>query len=130
LANESADVSTILWLARKDLRDHYEIDYIVIVGFSRGATLARRFASITGAEMKPSVIIEAVFDTVASIGLPNLSSRERPTTEVMFEHGHTLPGSVKAALHLVSIDDKRRAFQPTLMNRDARVTEVWFIEVD
>ena len=129
LAKESADVATILRLARKDLRDHYDpekIDYILVVGFSRGAALARRFAAIMSAEVKPNTIIEAVFDTVASMGLPNLSSRERPTTEVVFEHGHTLPGSVKAALHLVSIDDKRRAFQPTLMNRDERVTEVWF----
>ena len=129
LAKESADVSTILRLARKDFRDHYDqdtIDYVLVVGFSRGAALARRFASIMSEEVKPNTIVEAVFDTVASIGLPNLSSRERPTTEVMFEHGHTLPASVKSALHLVSIDDKRRAFQPTLMNRDERVTEVWF----
>ncbi|MFT7138957.1 MAG: hypothetical protein ACJAYE_001701 [Candidatus Azotimanducaceae bacterium] len=132
LAKESADVSTILRLARKDFRDHYvqeDIDYIVVVGFSRGAALARRFASIISDEVTANIIVEAVFDTVASIGLPNLSSRERPTTEVVFEHGHTLPRSVKAALHLVSIDDKRRAFQPTLMNRDERVTEIWFAGV-
>lgn len=129
LAKESADVSTILRLARKDFRQYYDpekIDYLVVVGFSRGAALARRFAAIIGDEVKTNSIIEAVFDTVASIGLPNLSNRERPTTEVVFEHGHTLPASVKAALHLVSLDDKRRAFQPTLMNRDERVTEVWF----
>lgn len=129
LAKESADVSTILRLARKDFHDHYDpntIDYLVVVGFSRGAALARRFAAIISNEVKPNTIVEAVFDTVASIGLPNLSSRERPTTDVVFEHGHTLPVSVKSALHILSLDDKRRAFQPTLMNRDDRVTEVWF----
>lgn len=129
LASESADVSTILRLARKDFREYYDpdkIDYLVLVGFSRGAALARRFAAIIEGEVKPGTVVEAVFDTVASIGLPNLSSRERPTTDVVFEQGHTLPGSVKSALHLLSLDDKRRAFQPTLMNRDDRVTEVWF----
>ncbi|HEY5718464.1 MAG TPA: DUF2235 domain-containing protein, partial [Motiliproteus sp.] len=63
---------------------------------------------------------------VASIGLPNLSSRERPSSDVVFEHGHTLPSHVLRALHLVSLDDKRRAFQPTLMNQEGRVTEIWF----
>jgi hypothetical protein len=72
------------------------------------------------------IIIEGIFDTVASIGMPNLSKKDRPSTEVVFEYGHTLPPNVLKALHIVSLDDKRKAFQPTLMNQDDRVTEIWF----
>lgn len=131
LASESADVSTIIRLARMDFDEHFVkkggYDYVVVTGFSRGAALARRFASTINSRVgdKP-IIIEAVFDTVASIGLPNMNKEDRPTSEVVFEYGHTLPDKVLRALHLVSLDDKRRAFQPTLMNRDERVTEIWF----
>ena len=49
LASESADVSTILRLARMDFDEHFVnkggYDYVVVTGFSRGAALARRFAS-------------------------------------------------------------------------------------
>ncbi|WP_210396847.1 T6SS phospholipase effector Tle1-like catalytic domain-containing protein [Motiliproteus sediminis] len=131
LAAECADVSTILRLARKDFKEHFgktdDYDYVVVTGFSRGAALARRFASIiNGMVDNRQIIIEGVYDTVASIGLPNLSSRDRPSSDVVFEHGHTLPSNVLRALHLVSLDDKRKAFQPTLMNQDGRVTEIWF----
>ncbi|MCP4630279.1 MAG: DUF2235 domain-containing protein, partial [bacterium] len=71
-------------------------------------------------------IIEGIFDTVASMGLPNLSTSDRPKSKVVFEDGCTLPSNVYKALHMVSLDDKRRAFQPTLMNKDKRVLEVWF----
>jgi hypothetical protein len=131
LARESADVSTIIRLARMDFDEHFVdkggYEYVVVTGFSRGAALARRFASTINDRVgnKP-IIIEAVFDTVASIGLPNMNPQDRPASEVVFEHGHTLPDKVLRALHLVSLDDKRKAFQPTLMNRDERVTEVWF----
>ena len=131
LASEHADVSTILRLARKDFRDHFknegDYDYVVVTGFSRGAALARRFVSIINGEVhNKQIIIEGVIDTVASIGLPNLNKQDRPTSDVVFEHGHTLPSNVLKALHLVSLDDKRKAFQPTLMNQDGRVTEIWF----
>jgi hypothetical protein len=128
-APEGADVSTILRRARKDFRDHFNegYDYIVLTGFSRGAALARRFAAIINDLLgSRRIIVEGVFDTVASMGIPNLNPHDRPSSDVVFEHGHTLPGNVLKALHLVSLDDKRKAFQPTLMNRDGRVTEIWF----
>jgi hypothetical protein len=130
LAGEHADVATILRLARKDFIDHFkqrgDFAYVVVTGFSRGAALARRFASIINNEVfDQKIVIEGVFDTVASIGLPNLRKEERPSTDVVFEYGHSLPSKVLKALHLVSLDDKRKAFQPTLMNEDDRVTEVW-----
>jgi hypothetical protein len=131
LASESADVSTILRLAQKDFKDHFieegDYEYVVVTGFSRGAALARRFASTINDWLDDrQIVIEAVYDTVAAIGLPNMSQRDRPSTDVVFEHGHTLPSNVLRALHLVSLDDKRKAFQPTLMNQDGRVREVWF----
>lgn len=131
LAAESADVATILRRAQKDFRDHYknegDFDYVVVTGFSRGAALARRFASTINSWVHDrQIIIEGVFDTVASIGLPNMNKKDRPSTEVVFEHGHTLSSNVLKALHLLSLDDKRKAFQPTLMNQDGRVTEIWF----
>jgi hypothetical protein len=131
LASESADVSTIIRLARKDFNHHFVeeggYDFVVVTGFSRGAALARRFASTINDRVSDrQIIIEAVIDTVAAIGLPNMSQRDRPSSEVVFEHGHTLPSNVLRALHLVSLDDKRKAFQPTLMNQDGRVREIWF----
>ena len=129
LAKESRDVATILNMAREDFNNNFndEIDYIVLTGFSRGAALARRFAAIINKVVNRPIIIEGVFDTVASIGLPNFKKEDRPSTDVVFEHGHTLPSNVLKALHLVSLDDKRKAFQPTLMNKDERVYEVWFV---
>ena len=70
-----------------------------------------------------------VFDTVAAIGLPNLDDDAKPQSDVVFED-HTISPFIEEALHLLSVDEKRIAFQPTLMNRDqdqpGRVTEVWF----
>ena len=63
---------------------------------------------------------------MAAIGLPNMSKQDRPSTDVVFEYGHTLPSHILKALHIVSLDDKRKAFQPTLINQDGRVTEIWF----
>lgn len=37
----------------------------------------------------------------------------------------SLPANVKKAFHLVSLDDRREPFRPTLFNKDERVTEIW-----
>ncbi|MEZ9233036.1 DUF2235 domain-containing protein [Vibrio amylolyticus] len=100
-------------------------DTILIAGFSRGAALARRFAKLISDKVERPCIYEAVFDTVASISIPNLSKHQRPKSEVVFED-HSLPTNVIKALHLVSLDDKRKAFQPTLMNYENKVSEIWF----
>ena len=70
-------------------------DQVIVTGFSRGAAIARRFcaklnekSSHLNSDIQPFVYL-AVFDTVASIGLPNLSQSERPDYDVVFEHsGH------------------------------------------
>ena len=73
-----------------------------------------------------------VFDTVASIGLPDLNSEIRPEKTVLFENNRVCE-KVKKAAHLLSIDDRRKAFQPALMNHEIprhgeepRIEEIWF----
>ena len=38
----------------------------------------------------------------------------------------TIGKNISKAVHLVSIDEKRIVFQPTLFNQDKRILEVWF----
>jgi len=129
LSPNKLDVATIINRAMADFNEYYfkeEFEQVLVTGFSRGGAIARRFSALINDKVTPNTITEAIFDTVASIGLPNLSSSDRPDYDVVFENGFTLPSNVRQALHLVSLDDKRRAFQPTLMNIDERVLEVWF----
>ncbi|NVK73392.1 MAG: DUF2235 domain-containing protein [Oceanospirillaceae bacterium] len=130
-AVESGHVANILNRAINDFKQHYNssIKQIVLIGFSRGAALARRFASLITPLIEKPIIIEAVIDTVASIGWPNLNKNQRPSTEVVFEYGNTLPKGVKQALHLVALDEQRLAFRPTLINQDGRALEIWLPRV-
>lgn len=127
---ETKDVKDIIITAGYDLKQNYqEGDEIFIFGFSRGAAIARRFASVLNnyikvKRKKPPVRFLGVFDTVAAIGFPNLDSDEKPVSDVVFENGSVSP-HVQEALHLVSLDENRNAFQPTLINKDDRVTEIW-----
>lgn len=131
-APENLDVSSIMNQAINDLLVHYqEGDKIFVFGFSRGAAIARRFCSVMhkylGYNKPIDDLVEflGVFDTVASIGKPNLNDENKPISDVVFENG-TISDNIKRALHLLSLDEKRVAFQPTLMNADKRVKEVWF----
>ena len=126
-AIEAGHVANILNRAINDFKNHYNqsINYIVLIGFSRGAALARRFAALISPLIDRPIIIEAVIDTVASIGWPNLDIAKRSTTDVVFEHGNTLPEGVHRALHLVALDEQRLAFRPTLINQDGRADEIW-----
>ena len=132
LAPENLDVGRIILNAASDLKSVYQPgDHIFIFGFSRGAAIARKFASVIGkhidciANPKP-VRFLGVFDTVASMGVPNLDKNDMPRSDVVFENQFISP-HIQEALHLVSIDENRVVFQPTLMNAEEdRVTEVWF----
>ncbi len=140
VAGEKSDVAAILRKAITDFEDSYEIgDKLLVTGFSRGSALARRFVAQIEKNHKiksqsdqsyasiEKFVYEALYDTVASIGLPNMSKSDRPDSEVVFENGHSLPGNVTKALHCISLDDKRKAFQPTLMNyQEGVVHEIWF----
>lgn len=121
------DMDDILDEAKKDLKDqgYQEGDEIYIFGFSRGAAIARMFAS----KIENKVKFLGVFDTVAATrGSLDLNPNTYPASGIVFENG-TMGGHIEKAVHLVSIDEKRLAFQPTLFNKDARVTEVWFAGV-
>lgn len=134
LSPANKDVGRIISAAVEDLaqweRDHPGVDYeLSLFGFSRGAAIARRFAAklheFDALQRASRVRFIGVFDTVASIGKPNLDDDTKPISDVVFENG-TLSAHVDEALHLLSLDEQRIAFQPVLMNKDDRVTEVWF----
>lgn len=131
LAPANLDVRRIIKNAGSDLAGVYKPgDHIYIFGFSRGAAIARRFATVISKfipvnEAPQPIRFLGVFDTVASIGLPNLEDDEKPISDVVFENG-TISPHIQEALHLLSLDENRTAFLPTLMNKDDRVTEIWF----
>lgn len=118
------DPAQILAEAEADLTAAYRPgDRIVVFGFSRGAALARKFATILlEADERRRVAFLGVFDTVAAMG--GLIS-----SDVVVDQG-TLHERVQRAVHVVAIDEDRVAFTPTLIDTDAddgeRVTEIWF----
>lgn len=131
IAPKSQDISEIMKKVGEDLRNSYlPGDKVMLFGFSRGAAIARLFASQIenhlpeGAQKNGFIDYLGAFDTVASIGIPNLSDGENPVSDVVFENG-SVSIAVKKALHLVALDEKRKAFRPILMNNDQRVTEIW-----
>ena len=141
LAPENADVKSILGAATENLVEHYEKgDHVLVFGFSRGAALARRFASVAKERLekkKPKktgleIDFLGVFDTVAAISSPSrgigndLSVGTKPASDVVFENGK-MSENVQKAVHLVALDENRIVFQPTLFDYDSdRITEVWF----
>lgn len=125
-------IRRIIREAEKDLNAVYTAgDEIIIIGFSRGAAIARRFAAMLGTkEVCPKHAIDSVelmicFDTVAQIGKPDGS--RYPDDNVVFEN-HAVSSVIRKGYHLVSIDEHRRLFPVTLMDHKSgdRVTEVWF----
>lgn len=105
------------------------LDRIVVFGFSRGAALARKFASMVLAQNDElEIAFLGVFDTVAA--MDGIHRRgETISSDVVFEDGTVNP-RVKWAVHVLSLDEDRVAFEPTQMNRDPddreRIHEIWF----
>ncbi len=111
-------------------------DEISVFGFSRGAAIARRFVShlqtfgladdTKGSEPGHMIPVRfiGVWDTVLSEGTPQKNKELRDPAE-LGEQNNIRPG-VGRIYHLVSIDDPRLVFTPTLFDPDERVTEVWF----
>lgn len=91
-------------------------DLIAVLGFSRGAAIARMFCA---AGEKP-VCFLGCFDTVGAF-LPRGSTRAR-----RLFHDLNVASSVERAAHAVALDEDRKAFEPDLMNRRDGITEVWF----
>ncbi len=122
--------------ALEDLAEIYMPgDHLYIFGFSRGAAIARLFSSILARDglktrdgdldKKPVVKMLGVWDTVASFGAPNLDSKKRPVSDVLFEDC-TISPIIEHAYHQVALDENRLVFRPTLMNLQPDVHEVWF----
>jgi type VI secretion system (T6SS) phospholipase Tle1-like effector len=125
------DVRRIMRGAITAIEKTYEPgDEIFVFGFSRGSAIARRFAGritkhVAGMSEKP-VRFMGVFDTVAQIGKPEIGSDDLPDSKVVFEDGNRVSENVTEALHMVSLDERRNLFPPTLMADDDRITEIWF----
>jgi len=133
LAPPDEDVGNIIKKAVKDLYKYFDDDdQLYIFGFSRGAAIARRFSTVLkdtfpalGRDV-PKIKFLGVFDTVAAIKHPNLFKEEiKPASDVVFEN-RTISPLIEKALHLLSLDDRRIAFFPVLMNEQDEVEEVWF----
>ena len=123
IAPKSGEMDKILSEAHSDLARHYSRgDDIYIFGFSRGAAIARMFA----AHLSMPVKFLGVFDTVAATrGSLDLNPETFPESVIVFEDD-VLASHIEKALHLLALDEERLWFQPTLINHDERVTEVWF----
>ena len=121
------DVSRIMRDAFERLEEHNKAkdSQILVFGFSRGAAIARRFASEIKKRHRLDVEFLGVFDTVAAMGGTDINPKTRPASDVVFENG-TVGEHVKKAVHLVALDERRIGFQPTLFNKCDRVLEVWF----
>jgi uncharacterized protein (DUF2235 family) len=126
-------------------------DRLFIIGFSRGAAVARMLANlihehgipgsitvtrdnrrrVTDFEnrgRKTSVEIEmlGVWDTVGATGIP-VDLFGIPFQKVDLFADLNVTPNVKKAVHLVSVDENRDAFIPSLMNYEPdRIEEVWF----
>ena len=131
LAPTFGDARRILDDAEADFAraNHRAGDAVIIFGYSRGAALARKFASLLLNEGKAhAVSFLGVFDTVAAMNGVHRKG-DRISSDVVFENG-TLHAGVQRAVHLVALDEDRVPFTPTLINQDAakqnRILEVWF----
>lgn len=132
-APEREDVGEIIKRGIKDLYKYHEPnDQLYVFGFSRGAAIARRFISVLSntfpalGKKAPNVAFLGVFDTVAAMNKPNLIKEEiKPASDVVFEN-QTISPLIEKAMHIVSLDERRIAFMPTLMNKDDRIQEIWF----
>jgi len=99
-------------------------DRIIVIGFSRGAAVARMICSKlfeegVGGHM-PSVEALCCFDTVGAY-LPFGRAQQG-----LFHDLH-VSTAVKNVYHALAIDEVREAFIPNLMNQRDGIHECWFI---
>jgi hypothetical protein len=128
-------------------------DRVFIVGFSRGAAIARLLArtidargapravwtlklfgkhrTLWGSSKKAPVRINVLvcWDTVGSFGVAKTIAGINFQQLNLFKD-LTVPGNVAQAYHMVALDEQRDSFEPTLMDPDPirpeRIIEVWF----
>ena len=131
IAPKFGDAERILREAQCDFKsvNYQKGDTLAVFGFSRGAALARKFASRILKEYPDcEVSFLGVFDTVAAMNGIHRKN-EHISSDVFFENG-TLNDGIKRAVHIVSLDEDRVPFSPTLINKDEknpqRILEIWF----
>ena len=128
-------------------------DRVVIVGFSRGAAIARLLAraidargaprsvwtiklfgkhrTLWASKAKQPVAIDVLgcWDTVGSFGIAKTIAGIN-FQQLNMGKDLSVPESVQQAYHMVALDEQRDSFEPTLMdpdpNRPERIVEVWF----
>ena len=128
-------------------------DRVFIVGFSRGAAIARLLARTIDARGAPRSVwtlrllgkhrtlwssaskqpvpidVLGCWDTVGSFGVAKTIAGINFQQLNMFKD-LTIPDNVVQAYHMVALDEQRDSFEPTLMDPDPirpeRIVEVWF----
>lgn len=128
-------------------------DRVFIVGFSRGAAIARLLARTIDARGAPRTVwtlrllgkhrviwnsprkvpvkidVLGCWDTVGSFGVAKTIAGINFQQLNMFKD-LTIPDNVVQAYHMVALDEQRDSFEPTLMDPDPirpeRIVEVWF----
>jgi uncharacterized protein (DUF2235 family) len=80
-------------------------------------------------DRRARVKLIGVWDTVGALGIPQSWLNEHLNPFPHEFHGTALGDNVDHAVHAVSIDEKRKAFQPTLWDPDPRVEQVFFTGV-
>ncbi len=128
-------------------------DRVFIVGFSRGAAIARLLARAIDEQGAPKTVwtvrllgqhwtlwesreksevpisVLGCWDTVGSFGIA------KTIAGINFQQMNmgkdlTVPETVERAYHMVALDEQRDSFEPTLMDPDPitpeRIVEVWF----
>lgn len=96
-------------------------DSIIVIGFSRGAMVARRICASIGEDgvngFKPDIDFLGCFDTVSAF----LPFGRGPVFRDIDVHK-----KVRHAVHAVAVHEERIAFTVDLMNKRAGVDERWF----
>lgn len=146
--------SEIIERAYLDLiRVYQPDDRVFIVGFSRGAAIARLLARTIDARGAPRALwtlklfgkhrtiwaspkkvpvridVLGCWDTVGSFGVAKTIAGFNFQQLNMFKD-LTVPDNVAQAYHMLALDEQRDSFEPTLMDPDPirpeRIVEVWF----
>lgn len=80
-------------------------------------------------ERRAPIKFIGVWDTVGALGIPQSWINEKLNPFQHEFHDTALGSNVEHAYHAVSIDEKRKAFQPTLWDEDPRATQIYFAGV-
>lgn len=108
-------------------------DEIYMFGFSRGAAIVRDLANYIydyglGNFRNVAIKMLGLWDTVAAFGIP-IDVLGLPTQSTNLGKKLDVPPNVQQTYHLLSIDEQRTPFIPTLVEAADTVEEVWFAGV-